>query len=84
MEERTVADDERYAMVSKGILVAKDRSALNEYKKKAEKQKDNNKTLNTLRRDVDNLQSDISDIKSMLTQILDNHEKEDIDDASTT
>jgi len=75
-EEYIVEDDERYAMVSKGILVARDRTALREYQRQVEKKrnKENRKQneINNLREDVESLKGDMNDIKSMLTQLL-NH-----------
>ena len=43
-EERIVEDDDRYVMVQKGILVAKDRTALEEYKRYAQRQKPETQT----------------------------------------
>lgn len=70
MNERIVADDERYVMKSRGQIVANDRAALREYKRRAKIQKDKSKEINILRKDVDDLKEDIKDIKSLLQKIL--------------
>ena len=69
-EELTVSVDNRYSKVASGSIVAKDRMALNEYKRK----KDNNDmergVINNIRQDVDGLKNDISDIKMLLTKLI--------------
>lgn len=70
IEEKIVEDDERYVMVQKGIIVAKDKTALNEYKRYAKRQKEKSKDINTLREDVETLKTDMNDIKSMLSELI--------------
>ena len=68
--EKVVADDERYVQVSKGVLVAKDRTALREYQRYAQRKKQKQNRINKLEEDVQNLKSDITEMKSSVDQIL--------------
>lgn len=68
--DNVVEDDHRYTMVQKGIMVAHDRSALNEYRKQAAAQEAKQNEINTLKDEVSKLSQDMSDIKIMLQKLL--------------
>lgn len=70
VEERVVEDDDRYVQVSKGVLVARDRTALREYQKQANRQKQKQNRINRLEEDVENLKSDMNDVNGKLDTIL--------------
>ena len=69
-EELTVSVDNRYSKVASGSIVAKDRMALNEYKRKEENNDMERGVINNIRQDVDGLKNDISDIKMLLTKLI--------------
>ncbi len=69
-EELTVSVDNRYSKVASGSIVAKDRMALNEYKRKKENNDMERGVINNIRQDVDGLKNDISDIKMLLTKLI--------------
>ena len=69
-EELTVSTDRRYVKVASGSIVAKDRMALNEYKRKKENNDMERGVINNIRQDVDGLKNDISDIKMLLTKLI--------------
>ena len=52
-EELTVSVDNRYSKVASGSIVAKDRMALNEYKRKKENNDMERGVINNIRQDVD-------------------------------
>ena len=69
-EELKVKGDHRYVKVASGSIVAKDRMALNEYKRKKENNDMERGVINNIRQDVDGLKNDISDIKMLLTKLI--------------
>ena len=69
-EELTVSVDNRYSKVASGSIVAKDRMALNEYKRKKENNDMERGVINNIRQDVDELRGDMSDIKMLLTKLI--------------
>ena len=69
-EELTVSVDNRYSKVASGSIVAKDRMALNEYKRKKENNDMERGVINNIRQDVDELKGDMSDIKMLLTKLI--------------
>lgn len=69
-EEPIVEQDKRYSMVRDGVMVANDHTALREYEKYANIQRERHQEINRLRDDVDTLKEDMSDIKSMLTELV--------------
>lgn len=75
-EELVVEDDDRYAMVDRGVIVARDRTALREYQKQAKRQKDKQNEINSLREDVDELKSNMSEIHSMLKELVSRKDNE--------
>jgi hypothetical protein len=70
VEELTVSTDRRYAKVASGSIVAKDRMALNEYRTKKSNNDMEQSVINNIRQDVDGLKSDMSDIKMLLTKLI--------------
>ena len=73
-EELTVSVDNRYSKVASGSIVAKDRMALNEYRRKKENVDMERGVINNIRQDVDGLKSDVSDIKMLLTKLIEDKE----------
>ena len=69
-EELTVSVDNRYSKVASGSIVAKDRMALNEYRRRKENDDMEQGVINNIRLDVDGLKNDISDIKMLLTKLI--------------
>ena len=69
-EELTVSVDNRYSKVASGSIVAKDRMALNEYRRRKENDDMEQGVINNIRQDVDGLKNDISDIKMLLTKLI--------------
>ena len=69
-EELTVSVDNRYSKVASGSIVAKDRMALNEYRRKKENNDMERGVINNIRQDVDELKGDMSDIKMLLTKLI--------------
>ena len=69
-EELTVSTDRRYAKVASGSIVLKDRMALNEYRAKKANNDMERGVINNIRQDVDELKSDMSDIKMLLTKLI--------------
>ena len=69
-EELTVSSDRRYVKVASGSIVEKDRMALNEYRRKKENNDMERGVINNIRQDVDELKGDMSDIKKLLTKLL--------------
>ena len=68
--EEVVSDDNRYVKVATGMVVARDLQSLNEYKKKKEVVDKEKGVINNIRQDVDGLKNDISDIKMLLTKLI--------------
>ena len=68
--EEVVSDDNRYVKVATGMIVARDLQALNEYKKKKEVVDNEKGVINNIRQDVDGLKGDMSDIKMLLTKLI--------------
>ena len=73
-EELTVSGDNRYSKVASGSIVAKDRMALNEYRRKKENVDMERGVINNIRQDVDGLKNDVSDIKMLLTKLIEDKE----------
>ena len=69
-EELTVSSDRRYVKVASGSIVLKDRMALNEYRAKKANNDMERGVINNIRQDVDGLKSDVSDIKMLLTKLI--------------
>ena len=68
--EQAVSDDNRYVKVATGMIVARDLQSLNEYKKKKEVVDKEKGVINNIRQDVDELRGDVSDIKMLLTKLI--------------
>ena len=68
--EEVVGDDNRYVKVATGMIVSRDLQALNEYKKKKEVVDKEKGVINNIRQDVDGLKGDMSDIKMLLTKLI--------------
>ena len=68
--EEVVSDDNRYVKVATGMVVARDLQSLNEYKKKKEVVDKEKGVINNIRQDVDELKGDMSDIKMLLTKLI--------------
>ena len=68
--EQAVSDDNRYVKVATGMIVARDLQALNEYKKKKAVVDKEKGVINNIRQDVDELRGDMSDIKMLLTKLI--------------
>ena len=68
--EEVVSDDNRYVKVATGMIVARDLQSLNEYKKKKEVVDKEKGVINNIRQDVDELRGDMSDIKMLLTKLI--------------
>ena len=68
--EEVVGDDNRYVKVATGMIVAGDLQALSEYKKKKEVVDKEKGVINNIRQDVDGLKGDMSDIKMLLTKLI--------------
>ena len=68
--EQVVSDDNRYVKVATGMVVARDLQSLNEYKKKKEVVDKEKGVINNIRQDVDELKGDMSDIKMLLTKLI--------------
>ena len=68
--EKVVSDDNRYVKVATGMVVARDLQSLNEYKKKKEVVDKEKGVINNIRQDVDELRGDMSDIKMLLTKLI--------------
>ena len=73
-EELKVRGDNRYVKVASGSIVAEDRMALNEYRRKKESDEMEKGVINNIRQDVDELKSDMSDIKMLLTKLIEDKE----------
>ena len=69
-EELKVRGDEGYVKVASGSIVARDRVALNEYRKKKENNDREQGVINNIRQDVNELKGDMSDIKMLLTKLI--------------
>ena len=69
-EELKVRGDNRYVKVASGSIVAQDRMSLNEYKRKKENNEIEKGVINNIRQDVDELKGDMSDIKMLLTKLI--------------
>jgi len=69
-DEKIVADDERYTMVSNGIMVAHDRKALQEYEKRASKNQQEKERLNSIEGRVEQLETSIDEMKGLLHTIV--------------
>ena len=72
--EEVVSDDNRYVKVATGMVVARDLQSLNEYKKKKEVVDKEKGVINNIRQDVDELKGDMSDIKMLLTKLIEDKE----------
>ena len=72
--EEVVSDDNRYVKVATGMVVARDLQSLNEYKKKKEVVDKEKGVINNIRQDVDELRGDMSDIKMLLTKLIEDKE----------
>lgn len=70
-DEMLIDDDERYVMASPGIMVAHDKSALQQYHKRVQEARQKQEELNTIKDDVSRLSDEVSDLKLL---ILDMHE----------
>ena len=68
--EQVISDDNRYVKVATGMVVARDLDALNDYKRKKENIDKEKGVINNIRQDVDGLKNDISDIKMLLTKLI--------------
>ena len=68
--EQVISDDNRYVKVATGMVVARDLDALNDYKRKKENIDKEKGVINNIRQDVDGLKSDVSDIKMLLTKLI--------------
>ena len=68
--EQVISDDNRYVKVAAGMVVARDLDALNDYKRKKENIDKEKGVINNIRQDVDGLKNDISDIKMLLTKLI--------------
>ena len=73
-EELTVSSDRRYVKVASGSIVAKDRMALNDYRTKKSNNDMERGVINNIRQDVDDLKGDMSDIKMLLTKLIEDKE----------
>ena len=69
-EELTVSSDRRYVKVASGSIVAKDRMALNDYRTKKSNNDIELGVINNIIQDVDELKGDMSDIKMLLTKLI--------------
>jgi len=69
-EELKVRGDNRYVKVASGSLVLQDRMSLNEYRRKKESNEMEKGVINNIRQDVDKLRGDMSDIKMLLTKLI--------------
>ena len=72
--EQVISDDNRYVKVATGMVVARDLDALNDYKRKKENIDKEKGVINNIRQDVDGLKNDISDIKMLLTKLIEDKE----------
>ena len=72
--EQVISDDNRYVKVATGMVVARDLDALNDYKRKKENIDKEKGVINNIRQDVDGLKSDVSDIKMLLTKLIEDKE----------
>lgn len=72
--EQVISDDNRYVKVAAGMVVARDLDALNDYKRKKENIDKEKGVINNIRQDVDGLKSDVSDIKMLLTKLIEDKE----------
>ena len=68
--EQVISDDNRYVKVAAGMVVARDLDALNDYKRKKENIDKEKGVINNIRQDVDELKGDMSDIKMLLTKLI--------------
>ena len=68
--EQVISDDNRYVKVATGMVVARDLDALNDYKRRKENIDKEKGVINNIRQDVDELKSDMSDIKMLLTKLI--------------
>ena len=68
--EQVISDDNRYVKVATGMVVARDLDALNDYKRRKENIDKEKGVINNIRQDVDGLKSDVSDIKMLLTKLI--------------
>ena len=68
--EQVISDDNRYVKVATGMVVARDLDALNDYKRKKENIDKEKGVINNIRQDVDELKGDMSDIKMLLTKLI--------------
>ena len=69
-EELKIRGDNRYVKVASGSIVAQDRMSLNEYRRKKDSNEIKKGVINNIRQDVDELKSDMSDIKMLLTKLI--------------
>lgn len=69
-KELKVKGDHRYVKVASGSIVAQDRMSLNEYRRKKENNEMEKSVINNIRQDVDGLKNDMSDIKMLLTKLI--------------
>lgn len=65
-DEKLIDDDERYVMASPGIMVAHDKSALQQYYRRAAEVHQKQEELNTIKDDVSRLSNEVSDLKSLI------------------
>ena len=72
--EQVISDDNRYVKVAAGMVIARDLDALNDYKRKKENIDKEKGVINNIRQDVDGLKSDVSDIKMLLTKLIEDKE----------
>ena len=68
--EQVISDDNRYVKVATGMVVARDLDALNDYKRRKENIDKEKGVINNIRQDVDELKGDMSDIKMLLTKLI--------------
>ena len=68
--EQVIGDDNRYVKVATGMVVARDLDALNDYKRRKENIDKEKGVINNIRQDVDELKGDMSDIKMLLTKLI--------------
>ena len=72
--EEVIDNDNRYVKVAAGMVVARDLDALNDYKRKKENIDKEKGVINNIRQDVDELKGDMSDIKMLLTKLIEDKE----------
>ena len=72
--EQVISDDNRYVKVAAGMVVGRDLDALNDYKRKKENIDKEKGVINNIRQDVDELKGDMSDIKMLLTKLIEDKE----------